>query len=974
MIKKVLLFCFLLNSFPSIAQTAEEIDSLGMDYFFKGVMTLNTKPDSCIIYLTEAIPLFKNAENWNFYVNCYNGLFAVYNGKRDFKRAEINAVKAFELSKQYLDKSDDAYFTAQNNLGVLYDLKGDFNRALDAYEKTLHLIKISTNQKDSKAKTNFNISNIYYQQGDYEAAILHLEESLQLFQDTFGMGDYNVGRMFFHLARAYQKKGELDQAKSYFQNSQSNLENQKEPKSKRVIRQLINVYQRFGQFYLVKNQPDSTIFFVNKALVFQQKLNPDPYRNYLSYEILGEVNQQSQNYSKAIDFYSISLERAKSELEFESHRVFGRLHYHLGSCYAAQKQWAKALQFYQKGLEQISVKFNSTSTSQNPEPESFLDYFEGLKLLEAKGNSLWSIYQVNPNNQEAIMESFAAFEAADKLIQYTRNNLFTQESKQLLAEKAVSIYEMGTQVALNLNEKTKNSDYLIAAFEFSERTKSILLIEALNSDKIKYDGLVPDSLREKERQLQIELASYERQITENQIGKKKKDRELIEEYQVERRRIIKVQQELAQQIERDFPRYNELRKEEIINSVQEIQNSILDEQAALIEFSIGKNYIFIFLITKDSLVHFSSEKPESFDSTVIQLREIIRNPPSSQRVTQSFQEYKYSSYQLYQWLLQDALYQVPAAVNKLIIVPDGKLNLVPFEILLQEEPKSSLRLFDSSLSYLFKDFQISYSYSASLLTKSKNDHSSSKAEKLFLGLAPSFSSQAIAENRDCLGETLYSLQCSQNEVQQIQDLIGGEILIGEAADKAAFNTQGENYRVLHLATHACPDLEEPMLSRIHFTDDYLLNYDLMNLNLDADLVVLSACNTGVGKIIPGEGVMSLSKGFIWAGTPSTVLSLWAVDDCVTSDLMTSFYQNLKNGLTKDAALQATRLQFVQEADKRFQHPYYWAPFILMGDAEAVNFVGASSQLNVYYLIGFMTLFLIIGLIIYFVVKKTDKNS
>ncbi len=238
----------------------------------------------------------------------------------------------------------------------------------------------------------------------------------------------------------------------------------------------------------------------------------------------------------------------------------------------------------------------------------------------------------------------------------------------------------------------------------------------------------------------------------------------------------------------------------------------------------------------------------------------------------------------------------------------------------------------SQLDYLFEKYTIHYSYSTALLLQERVKEETTSLRN-FVGFAPSFKDAEVAGNvRSCnnRGE-LYSLHCSQQEVEQIHDLLGGEIWIGEDAQKSNFKAVAPNSKVLHLATHACVDEQNPQFNKIYFADDYLSNNDLYNLLFQAELAVLSACNTGSGQLVRGEGVMSLSRGCIHAGCPSVVMSLWAVDDCTTSNIMVDFYRNLKNKKDKPTALRQAKMNFLNSAKKDRQHPYYWAAFVQFGN-------------------------------------------
>jgi len=186
------------------------------------------------------------------------------------------------------------------------------------------------------------------------------------------------------------------------------------------------------------------------------------------------------------------------------------------------------------------------------------------------------------------------------------------------------------------------------------------------------------------------------------------------------------------------------------------------------------------------------------------------------------------------------------------------------------------------------------------------------------------------------------------------------------ATEKTFKNEAENYSVLHLAMHAIIDNENPDYSGLAFStkndkteDGFLHIYELYNLDIRAELAVLSACNTGSGKIQKGEGVMSLARAFFYAGCPSVVLSLWAVDDNASAVIMKNFYKYLKKGLPKNKALQQAKLDFIQQAKCNHAHPYYWAPFIQAGNTDSILFI-SHSGINITVIICIAILILLAG--------------
>lgn len=256
------------------------------------------------------------------------------------------------------------------------------------------------------------------------------------------------------------------------------------------------------------------------------------------------------------------------------------------------------------------------------------------------------------------------------------------------------------------------------------------------------------------------------------------------------------------------------------------------------------------------------------------------------------------------------------------------------------------------LPYLFKGYAVRYEYSGTVLLE---ENPPQAPRRKYLGMAPAFEEgeqkqQTLWENlmahsrvRGALGALPYS----KEEVKNAAREFNGDTYLASEATKEAFLREAPQYRILHLATHAFIDDQNPLYSGLVFSGNpgdtayqYLHAYELYNTRLNAELAVLSACNTGAGKLRKGEGIMSLSRAFKYAGCPSVVMSLWRASDLTAKDIMASFFQNLKAGAAKDEALRQAKLDFLRrQPNDALTHPFYWAPFVLIGDGAPVDMGG-----------------------------------
>jgi len=299
----------------------------------------------------------------------------------------------------------------------------------------------------------------------------------------------------------------------------------------------------------------------------------------------------------------------------------------------------------------------------------------------------------------------------------------------------------------------------------------------------------------------------------------------------------------------------------------------------------------------------------------------------------SLSEFKSKAYFLYQKLLELPLKNLDKSINHLTIIPPEQLSTIPWELIIQNKDGSDY----TELNYLLKDYSISYAYSANLLFNRQNKISETKG---VLAFAPSYqgNTDQYQNIRSVFRDELVPLNWNEPEANAVSELFGGVVFKGQEATESAFKQQIGNHQVIHMAMHAFVDHQSAMQSKFVFTqtkdsieDGFLHIYELFNMNIPAQMAVLSACNTGIGKIEEGEGVMSLARAFSYAGVPSTVLSHWEVDDESTSLLMKSFYQYLSDGKSKSESLRQAKLDFIAQSSINTQHPFYWASFVVIGD-------------------------------------------
>jgi len=405
-----------------------------------------------------------------------------------------------------------------------------------------------------------------------------------------------------------------------------------------------------------------------------------------------------------------------------------------------------------------------------------------------------------------------------------------------------------------------------------------------------------------------------------------------------------------------FPAYyNTKFNSEVIN-VDSLQKKLNPSQT-LVQYLAGKSVLTTFVVTRYAFKVFRQPIDSGFYKKVEAYHQRLVSFTYDELKDSAIRLFARQSHELYTLLLAPVM---PYCKGKnLVIIPDDVLTQLPFETLVTELPQTTKKPDYRDLAYLVKTHPVSYDYSATLFVMN-GGHETIKNPTL-LAMAPSYKNLKIPDisQKDVLamrGDTgnISTISGTYDEVNSIRKIFGGKSLVKSDATEEKFKKMALNYDVLHLAMHGIVNNEYPMFSKLVFThagdsanEGFLNTYEIYNLKINAALVVLSACNSGNGKLYNGEGIISLARGFFTAGAKSVVMTLWSIADKTSQHLMTSFYANLADRLSISDALQKAKTDYIAHSDALMAHPYFWAGFIVTGNS-TTTFEVTKSKNQVYW--------------------------
>lgn len=866
-----------------------------------------------------------------------------------YYRNELDSTKYYlDLPKRqnWLQQISPQHINLNNywNLwGVYAYVMGDYATAGNYFEKIL-ATELTADSLDHQAIVGSfnNLGVIYDEVGDYTKSMYYLEQGLQFRKDS--LQDYihlNTVELLNTLAYEFYVFKDYTKADSLYQDAFSIL--QQLPSSKKYNSLFTKLCRNISLSQVKQNQPDVAIEWLNRSLVNIAQNNGSTVTSAMAYDLLGYALLHKKQYAQAIDNLNKSLDLFK-QIRPAKHPRIAALYRDLGEVHTQQGEYNTALSYYQKALTALVYDFNdSTHVQQNPRlDQSINSRIELLKVLQGKAEILPLVEQ-----SEAAL---ATYQLASALLDSIRINYIAEGSKYVLLEQATAIYEGAIQTALDVNR-------LDLAWEWAERSKAVLLLENLKKIQAAEFAHLPDSLLQQERDFKVEIAYEERQLFSAQ---RKNEDAVVDSLREKLFYLRHDYQQFLEQLERDNPRYYQLKYDTKVASLQEIQAELLTEDDVLLEYFMGEERLYCFIITKNKIEYTSTSNPhQTIQQDIQQLNTIISRPHTA---PSDYSKFTKLAHELYEQLIDITdTYSIQAHPYHLIIIPSAELSYLPFGVLLEHPlavPSTATPRYDT-LSYLIKKHPISYGFSSTLLLENQRTQNVDN-QVSFAAFAPVFDG-AASQNRSA--HHLGKLSNSIREVETINQYWEGNLYLRQMADKATFLDQLHQYNILHLATHATLNDNEPNDSRIYFHDDYLTTTEIYNLPLQADLVILSACETGTGALQRGEGLISLARSFAYANCPSLVTSLWQVDDQVTADLMIDFHQHLAKAQPKDVALQQAQVNYLNHPllSAEMKHPYYWAAFVQIGETAVV----VPTQQNWWWIvIGLVSIFMILYLMKY----------
>jgi CHAT domain-containing protein/Tfp pilus assembly protein PilF len=930
---------------------ATTLNNIGLVYSNLG------EQQQALRYYNQALPLRRVVGDRGGEATTLNNIGAVYWDLGDKQQALTYYNQALPLYRAVGDRGGEA--TTLNNIGLIYSDLGNKQQALTYYYNQALPLYRAVGDRDGEATTLTNIGAVYSALGNKQQALRYYNQALPLRRAVGDRGGEattlnNIGLVYWDL-------GEQQQALTYY--------NQALPLRRAVGDRggEATTLNNIGAVYWDLGEQQQALTYYNQALSLRRAVG-DRGGEANSLNNIGLIYSNLGNKQQALTYYNqaLPLRRAVGDRSGEATTLnnIGLVYWDLGNKQQALTYYNQALSLRRavgdrtgeaNSLNNIGAVYLNLGKQQQA-----LTYFkQALSLSHAVGdrggeaNTLNNIARIE-RQQGNLAIALTRIDEAIKIVEDLRTKIVSSELRTSYFATQQDIYQFKIDLLMELHKKNPSTGYNIRALETTDRSRARSLVELLAESKADIRAGIEPKLLARERDLNGRRDALERE--KQKLASSQDSDPAIANLDRQIDRIIKAEEELRTEIRRVSPNYAALKFPKPL-TFAEIQQKVLDGDTLLLTYSLGEDRSYLWLVSKTKIQSYELPKRSIIEDQAKQFYEQEKTNPSTTTPNPQL------GVQLSQIILQPIANKL--SNKRLLIVPDGALQYIPFAAL----PLCKDAICNNP-SRLLTNHEIVNAPSVSTIDIIRNSKRQKPTKTLAVIADPVFSTddkryvdlarvnklspKVKSEN---LAQQQLDRSANESGIMKFKRLIGTRIEANSIlplvplnmqlhkfdfeANRAFVTTSPElgKYRYISFATHGIlnskrPELSGLVLSRIDrqgtAQNGFLQLNDIFNLNLSADLVVLSACETGLGKQISGEGSIGLTRGFMYAGSPRVVVSLWRVSDAGTAELMKKFYTNiLQKKLTPAAALRAAQLEMSK--DEKYSDPYYWAGFTLQGE-------------------------------------------
>jgi CHAT domain-containing protein len=841
--------------------------------------------------------------------------------------------EVLELKKKHFPNKLKNIGGSYSNLGILNKRTYRYEKAMEYYNKAEYIFKNMEDASPRLAAVYQNKSSLYHSMSNNYMFERYLNEAKAIL-DTIEIPYYiDMSDIYNSFAFLAMQKGNNEEGLSYFKMA----EETEGPNNK------LRLYLSIVRTFLFKENlsEDYKSLILHYFEKFESAVvNTNDVEREIYYYLYRGVYQYKYEKNKelALDYYNKALDLM--EIVFTpDHPVYPLAYFHLMYYFYKEKNYLLALDYIQKAFSSLSKDFKAIGNYNNPEVGSFNNYSLVLHFLQYKILSFLHLYtrdsNVNYLHQARINSDYTLTLMEDLKWKYDH-----EKHRYYISETETESFKIAEKINHELYKLTGEHKYIEKAFQLTERAKAFSLLINLREEQAMQFGGIPEDLINKEADIIQRISAHTEFILEEENTKSPSE-EKIRNWENMLFNLNQEHEQLIEFFESNYPDYYRLKYDTRVMNSSQIEDKLRKDEV-LLEYSLMDSILYTYVISSEKTMVRETKIDSSFRDKCLDFYNVITEQSFSYGVRETFREYVESGYELYEVLIKPIQNEIKG--KNIILIPDGEISYISFEALLTEyvDPEDVSYY---GLPYLVYDHGFSNSFSATVHFTEPSKQVKTKSG--ILAFAPSYSNISAQNTgfqllRQDDMQKLIRIPGVKEEVRKISDFMNADVYMDISATESNFKNNAPDYKVLHLAMHAILDDNNPLYSKLAFTqlvdtteDGFLHTFEIYNMQLNADLAVLSSCNSGFGELQEGEGMQSLARGFAYAGCPSILMTLWEVADHSTVELMERFYFYLDKGYSKNEALQRSKVDFLSNADQLKSNPFFWSSFVLLGDTEPI---------------------------------------
>ncbi|MCC5629840.1 CHAT domain-containing protein [Nostoc sphaeroides CHAB 2801] len=898
-------------------------------------------------YYNQALPIYRAVSDRGGEATTLHNIGSVYHSLGEKQEALKYYNQALPIRRAVEDREGEA--TTLNNIGGVYSDLGEKQEALKYYNQALP-IRRAVEDRGGEATTLNNIGGVYSDLGEKQEALKYYNQALPIFRAVSDRG--GEAKTLNNIGLVYDDLGEKQKALKYY--------NQALP-IYRVVEDRggeATTLSNIGLVYNDLGEKQEALKYYNQALpIFRAVEDRGGEANTLNnigavYSDLGEKQEALKYYNQALPIYrAVGDKRGKAAILNN-----------IGAVYSDLGEKQEALKYFNQALPIIRAVGNREGEAAT---------LSNMAVLERE-------YRAN------LQQAQTHIQAVIEIVEDLRTKIDSQELRTSFFATVQSYYKFYIDLLMQLHKKDPSKGYDALALHISERSRARGLVELLTQANVDIRKDIDPKLLAQERRLTLLLDARDKQLSEL-LSKKESPAQLVATTKQQIQDLLKQQQDLKTNIRANNFEYAALKYPQPL-TLPQIQQQ-LDQDSLLLQYSLGEERSYLWVVTPNSLKSYELANSEKINKAAKNLNQLLKRPliagASPEEQAQAVTDTTKAAQELSQLIVAPVAGQL--GQKRLVIVPDGILHQIPFAVLSDLTPQppqgkgeqDQLKLpsplpkgVGGEVNYqplLVNHEIINLPSVTSLATQRQQLKGRKMAPKTIAVLADpvfsandkrvtekatkTYSSTDIELERSALERSLKNINRSgldrlpgtRQEAEAVLKMVSPsesfQAFDFDANYNFATSKQLNQYRLLLFATHGIFDDINPELSGIVTSlvdkqgkaqKGFLRLNDIFNLDLPAELIVLSACESGVGQEVKGEGLVGLTRGLMYAGSPRVIVSLWKVNDQATSLLMQELYkQILQQDKSPAVALREAQLKLWQQKD--WQNPRYWAAFSLQGE-------------------------------------------